>query len=63
MTNLRLIREKQGVKPTWLAESLGISRSALWRYENGKVPAPRSVLFMAAQLLRVTTEDLNDNDA
>lgn len=58
MTELLHHRQKHGVTRKWLADQLGISKTTLWRYERGEVPAPRSVLFHAAHLLHVSPEDI-----
>ncbi len=60
MTELFRQRERQGVTRRWLAAQLGISRTALWRYERGDVRTPKSVLFHAAHLLHVSLDIITD---
>ncbi len=63
MTAIRHYRRKNGVTLTWLANELGISRSTLWRYENGEVKPPKSILFHAGHLLHIPMDDLYDNES
>ena len=58
VTKLKEVRQKNGVSVTWLSEQLGVHRATLTNYEKGATPVPKSILFMAAQLLHVPLSDL-----
>jgi putative transcriptional regulator len=58
MNVIRQLRERNGISQTWLAKELGIHRATLWGYENAKSNPPKSVLFHAAHLLRVSPDEL-----
>jgi len=60
MNAIKKFREGNGITKKWLARQLGISRSALWRYERGYVQPPKSVIFHAASLLHVSPEELTN---
>jgi len=62
MTTIRHYRQKNGVTLTWLAKELDISRSTLWRYEQGYAKPPKSVLFHIAQTLHIPMDDLYDDE-
>jgi len=58
MQAIKQLRRERGVPRSWLARELGISYTTLWRYEGSNVKVPKSILFHAAHLLRVSPDKL-----
>jgi predicted transcriptional regulator len=58
--NDRLLAEirKQGRRVNWVAEQLGVSQYAFWRYETGRSGPPVDWYERAAQVLGVSVEDI-----
>lgn len=58
--NDRLLAEvrRQGRRVNWVAEQLGVSSYAFWRYETGRSGAPADWYERAAQVLGVRAEDI-----
>ena len=58
MTNTKLLEdyiEKSGLKRTYIAESLGISRSALWKKINNESPFDQYQIEKLCDLLGIRT--------
>lgn len=58
---IRKIRQSRGITLGWLASELGVHRATLTNYETGKTIAPKAILFLAANLLHVSPDDLLEN--
>lgn len=58
--NERLLAEirRQGRRITWVAEQLGVSSYALWRYETGRSAPPADWYERTAGILGVRAEDI-----
>jgi hypothetical protein len=46
------ILDTQGQRNTWLAEKLGISKTALWNYKRGLRAMPQSLFDLACDILK-----------
>lgn len=60
MKKLQEIRKSKGIKATQAAAKLGITRNALWNYENGKRAPSFSMLIKMAKLYGVSVADFVD---
>lgn len=49
---------RQGRRLSWVAQQLGVSTYALWRYETGRSAPPRDWYERAAQVLGVPVEQI-----
>lgn len=57
-SNLKKYREQSGIRPSELAESIGIAREQIWCYENGQRIPSVPILAMLAQKLNVSVDIL-----
>lgn len=62
--NDRLLAEirRQGRRVNWVAEQMGVSTYAFWRYETGRSGAPTDWYERAAQVLGVPVEDVTPQE-
>jgi hypothetical protein len=62
--NDRLLAEirRQGRRVNWVADQLGVSQYALWRYETGRSAPPSDWYERAATVLGVAVEDIEPQD-
>lgn len=59
---LRQLRESEKITQAELADKLGISEIAIWRYENGTGGEPRAdIILTIAQFFNVSTDFLLGN--
>lgn len=58
--NERLLAEirRQGRRNRWVADQLGVSYYAFWRYESGRSAPPEGWYERAAAILGVPVEDV-----
>ena len=58
MLSLKQIRKEKNLKVNDIIKPLGITRIALWNYENGKrIPSPSTIVKLAS-VLNVSIEDV-----
>ncbi len=58
MTKLSEILKQRGIKQTWVAEKLGVSKQAVNNWVNGKhIPQSKYILKLA-KLLEISIEEL-----
>ena len=68
MTSLKDLRKEKGLSSQIVADKLGVSRVALWFYENGKRNITVSTLIKLSEILEVPVETVvraivdNDNE-
>ncbi len=60
MVKLQEIRKSKGIKATQAAAKLGITRNALWNYENGKRTPSFHMMIKIAKLYGVSIADFVD---
>ena len=62
--NDRLLAEirRQGRRVNWVAEQLGVSQYALWRYETGRSGPPSDWYERVAQVLGVDVDVISPRD-
>ena len=53
---------RQGRRVNWVAEQLGVSQYALWRYETGRSAPPLDWYERAAVVLGVAVEDIEPRE-
>lgn len=58
MNRIRELRVQRGIRPGALAESLGVSRNTIWRWEQGEMTPRGAHLLALARLLQVAPEEL-----
>ena len=61
-TNVKVLREKQGITQQMLGDYLGIKREQINYYENGKRPIPSNYVTKIAELFAVDEYDLYQED-
>lgn len=59
-TKIRNLREAQKTSTEELAKLLGIAKSSIWTYENGKKPIPLNHLVLFADYFEVSIDSLLD---
>jgi predicted transcriptional regulator len=52
----------QGRRMTWVAQQLGVSSYALWRYETGRSSPPLDWYERAAKVLGVRVQDIEPEE-
>lgn len=61
--NLKIMREKKGLRVKEVSNKLKISRITLWQWENGKRTPSVEKLAELAKLYDCSVDDLIDNKA
>lgn len=59
--NIKKWRSFRGIKQQTFADTLGISRQTLSRYENGKVVISLHILQQIANVLKINYDELLNN--
>lgn len=58
VNNLKAERARKGLSQSELADKVGLTRSAIYRYENGVSDPPLKILVLLAEVLEVSTDYL-----
>lgn len=58
--NIKEIRKKKGIKQSFVAEELGITRQWFAKLEQGKKPLSKLQKEKLSQIFNITLEELNE---